>query len=169
MKICPANINSIDECSINRVVNETNDDAFGSDIKCEKNDGWRSICEHWNVPGLCTSSDKNFKIITNVAHNKIQRIENCFDVRFVNGTINGHNTSLYCPGPKVEINCDVRFDDETANEVFAGATDEQVKSTYQFWSFFMMLIISWAGMAVVVSIGDAICFEMLGDKPQRFG
>ncbi|KAG5666295.1 hypothetical protein PVAND_017846 [Polypedilum vanderplanki] len=67
------------------------------------------------------------------------------------------------------MNCKIKFNDESVSELFAGSTDDQVKQTYQFWTFFLMLIISWAGMAVVVSIGDAICFEMLGSKPQRFG
>lgn len=30
-------------------------------------------------------------------------------------------------------------------------------------------MVSWAGMAVVVSVGDAIAFEMLGDKPHLYG
>lgn len=67
------------------------------------------------------------------------------------------------------MNCEVKCKDESVSEVLSGATDAQVKSTYQFWTFFILLIISWAGMAVVVSVGDAICFEMLGDKPQRYG
>lgn len=40
---------------------------------------------------------------------------------------------------------------------------------YQFWLMFILLIISWAGMAVVVSVGDAIAFEMLGDQPHLYG
>lgn len=35
-------------------------------------------------------------------------------------------------------------------------------STYQFHSFLWATIISWIGMAVVVSIADAICFDLLG-------
>lgn len=35
-------------------------------------------------------------------------------------------------------------------------------STYQFHSFLWATIISWIGMAVVVSIADAICFNLLG-------
>lgn len=171
LKFCPPNLSTIDECSIDRVVNASNSDKFGSQMKCMKNDAWREICEHWNVSGLCNSNDKTFEIRTDVAHNKIERVKDCFFLTFENGTINGnHESTLFCPGQhKIEMECDVNFGDETANEVFAGATDSQVKSTYQFWTFFLMLIISWAGMAVVVSIGDAICFEMLGDKPQRFG
>ncbi|XP_029163760.1 major facilitator superfamily domain-containing protein 6 isoform X1 [Nylanderia fulva] len=36
------------------------------------------------------------------------------------------------------------------------------QSTYQFHLFLWAAIISWVGMAVVVSIGDAICFDLLG-------
>lgn len=35
-------------------------------------------------------------------------------------------------------------------------------TTYQFYSFLWATIISWIGMAVVVSIADAICFNLLG-------
>lgn len=47
--------------------------------------------------------------------------------------------------------------------------DTEVTSYSQFWLFFLCLALSWVGMAVVVSVGDAICFEMLGDKPQLYG
>ena len=39
--------------------------------------------------------------------------------------------------------------------------------TYQFYLFLWAAIISWIGMAVVVSIGDAICFDQLGDKRSK--
>lgn len=152
MKFCPPNLKSIDNCTINRVMNESNSDEFGSNMKCDKNDAFKSMCPNWNVPGLCESSDNRVNIHTNVAHNKIEfiEVESCFYITFANGTVNGHESTLNCPGSlaKLQLDCGVRFDDETANEVFAGATDTQVKSTYQFWTFFLMLIISWSGMAV---------------------
>jgi hypothetical protein len=40
--------------------------------------------------------------------------------------------------------------------------DVKVADLYQFWLFFLLMVLSWISMAVVVSIGDAICFEMLG-------
>ncbi|XP_033223458.1 major facilitator superfamily domain-containing protein 6 isoform X2 [Belonocnema kinseyi] len=43
-------------------------------------------------------------------------------------------------------------------------------STYQFHVFLWAAIASWVGMAVVVSIGDAICFNLLGgDKRKEYG
>lgn len=43
-----------------------------------------------------------------------------------------------------------------------GVSDSQVTQLYQFWLFFLFMALSWAGMAVVVSVGDAICFGLLG-------
>lgn len=47
-----------------------------------------------------------------------------------------------------------------------GGTNRQADSSVlglpQFWMFFVFLVLSWIGMAVVVSLGDAICFQMLG-------
>ncbi|XP_076762676.1 sugar baby transporter isoform X1 [Xylocopa sonorina] len=40
-------------------------------------------------------------------------------------------------------------------------------STYQFYSFLWATIISWIGMAVVVSIADAICFNLLGNERRK--
>lgn len=35
--------------------------------------------------------------------------------------------------------------------------------SYQIWMFFLFMVLNWIGMAVVVSIADAICFEKLGE------
>lgn len=51
------------------------------------------------------------------------------------------------------------------NEVFAAASDSKANETQytrQFWLFFLLMIISWIGMAVVVTFADAICFNILG-------
>lgn len=40
--------------------------------------------------------------------------------------------------------------------------------TNQFWLFFLLMIISWIGQAVVVSVADAICFNLLGKNYLRY-
>ncbi|RZF36309.1 hypothetical protein LSTR_LSTR014573 [Laodelphax striatellus] len=40
---------------------------------------------------------------------------------------------------------------------------------YQFWALVACLILSWMGMAAVVSIGDTLCFGLLGDRPGDYG
>lgn len=40
--------------------------------------------------------------------------------------------------------------------------NNNVVNMLEFWLLLLFLALSWAGMAVVVSVGDAICFSMLG-------
>lgn len=47
--------------------------------------------------------------------------------------------------------------------------DNEATSLPQFRSFFIALALSWIGMAVVVSVGDAICFDLLGEKHRLYG
>lgn len=174
LKVCPPNLDRIDDCTKDLVLHSSANTSFNCEMKCHKNDMWSTICDSWNIPGLCQDSGKSIVIDAPIARNKVTTNEGCVDLLFHNGTIYNQNTSLYCPGNKTQtpifhMNCDLKCDDESVTEVLSGATDEQAKSTYQFWTFFTLLIISWAGMAVVVSVGDAICFEMLGDNPQRYG
>jgi hypothetical protein len=49
----------------------------------------------------------------------------------------------------------------------AAVKDINVTDFYQFWLFFLLMVVSWVSMAVVVSVGDAICFEMLGKFAQN--
>jgi len=45
--------------------------------------------------------------------------------------------------------------------------DLNIADFYQFWLFLLLMVLSWVSMAVVVSIGDAICFEMLGKSTEN--
>lgn len=47
-------------------------------------------------------------------------------------------------------------------EVEVSKTNSTQTSMFQFHSFLWATIISWIGMAVVVSVADAICFNLLG-------
>lgn len=174
LKFCPPNLHAMNPCTIDSVVNNTLDTTFKCHLKCRKNDLWSTICGNWSIPGLCAATDKNVIIDTHIKRNRVMLNQDCINLFINNGTINGKESTMYCPGshkdePIFKMNCGVTCEDDTINEVLSGATDDQVKSTYQFWTFFLLLAISWSGMAVVVSVGDAICFEMLGDKPQRYG
>ena len=80
----------------------------------------------------------------------------------------GQHSALDCPSNSTnyfKTNCifscpNSQLISDTISET--KISDDKVTSLYQFWLFFCFLIISWAAMAVVVSVGDAICFEMLG-------
>lgn len=64
----------------------------------------------------------------------------------------------------VSFNCEIHCNNHVLNDMIQKPTtsDAEVSSLYQFWLFFLFMILSWVGMAVVVSVGDAICFDMLG-------
>lgn len=47
--------------------------------------------------------------------------------------------------------------------------DENATQYPQFWYLFIALCFSWIGMAVVVSVGDAICFDLLGKRHELYG
>lgn len=42
--------------------------------------------------------------------------------------------------------------------------NSNVVKMLEFWLLLLLLALSWAGMAVVVSVGDAICFSLLGKR-----
>lgn len=52
-------------------------------------------------------------------------------------------------------------------EVEASKTNSTQTSMFQFHSFLWATIISWIGMAVVVSVADAICFNLLGNERRK--
>lgn len=90
--------------------------------------------------------------------------KNCVDVRlrtFLDGT-----THVPICGGQLRTWCTATCHNNSAfNHLLHEAKDSQSDmehSTYQFYLFLWATIISWIGMAVVVSIADAICFDLLG-------
>lgn len=60
--------------------------------------------------------------------------------------------------------------DEVMNLIVEPAVnDDNVTQYSQFWYLFVALCFSWIGMAVVVSVGDAICFDLLGKRHELYG
>jgi len=49
------------------------------------------------------------------------------------------------------------------NEVINVRTVEASANTFSFGFFAFLMLTSWVAMAVVTSVGDAICFELLGN------
>lgn len=85
---------------------------------------------------------------------------------------------VLCPkNPKFQNNGSFKFtctgsvnDDNVMNLIVEPAiNDAKATSHPQFWYFFLALAISWIGMAVVVSVGDAICFDLLGKRSELYG
>ncbi|XP_059062995.1 major facilitator superfamily domain-containing protein 6 [Achroia grisella] len=67
--------------------------------------------------------------------------------------------------------CEINCNNSLLNEIFDAASDNNDSTEYtkEFWLFFMLMITSWIGQAVVVTFADAICFHLLGDKISHYG
>lgn len=88
----------------------------------------------------------------------------CVDVK-VHTFLDGVTHVPVC-GDQLKTKCMATCHNNSAfNHLLQEAKDshsDTKQSTYQFYLFLWAAIISWIGMAVVVSIGDAICFDLLG-------
>lgn len=69
------------------------------------------------------------------------------------------------------FSCTGKVNDESMMNLIVepSVNDASATSYPQFWYFFLALAISWIGMAVVVSVGDAICFDLLGKRSELYG
>ncbi|XP_072755579.1 major facilitator superfamily domain-containing protein 6 isoform X1 [Anoplolepis gracilipes] len=97
---------------------------------------------------------------------------NCVDVK-VHMFLDGVKHVPVC-GDQLRTKCMATCHNNSAfNHLLQEAKDSHSdirQSTYQFHLFLWAAIISWIGMAVVVSIADAICFDLLGyEKRNDYG
>lgn len=162
---------------MNKVVESSSNETFHCQMNCEIiPDEWETICKNWNIPELCLKENQKSRLNMDatVIRNQVNRMSECIFFHIHRSTILDKPTSMYCPADNgtnkmLKSPCEVQCNDEAVMDVITSATDDEIKASYQFWMFFMFMIISWMGMAVVVSVGDAICFELLGDAPQKYG
>lgn len=75
------------------------------------------------------------------------------------------------PEGSLKLKCKGNVDDESVMNLIVepAVNDSDVTAHSQFWYFFIAVAISWIGMAVVVSVGDAICFDLLGKRHELYG
>lgn len=66
----------------------------------------------------------------------------------------------YCDTLQI-AECEMQCQSKTLAELKT-VSDSEAILYYQFWMLAVLMVLSWIGMAVVVSIGDAICFSILG-------
>lgn len=81
-----------------------------------------------------------------------------------------HNVSCpYQPNDShyFKVECEGKCDNELVTKAITETkiNNDNVLKMVEFWLLLLFLALSWAGMAVVVSVGDAICFTLLGDCP----
>lgn len=87
-----------------------------------------------------------------------------------------NNHKVICPKNALDnrtfhLQCRAEGSDSKVMNVISEPSiyDNEASSLPQFRSFFLAMAFSWVGMAVVVSVGDAICFDQLGEKHHLYG
>ncbi|XP_014243816.1 major facilitator superfamily domain-containing protein 6 isoform X2 [Cimex lectularius] len=123
---------------------------------------------------------KNKKVITSAPQTLLfdavifpkhtTQIRNCVHMKLGKVKFNGPYEVAYCDSFK-KVTCETKCENDVVSEIFLNpqVSDTDAVQMYQFWMLVACLVIGWSSMAVVVSIGDAICFEMLGEFPSKYG
>lgn len=130
---------------------------------------WAVVVKYWNATEYQNNHPNNLDFTAFVIRDKTIRINNATYFPFKHVKLNsGRDTQALCPcGKECHIStvCDVECDDYDLNNMVTQTTvsDEDVYNKSQFWIFLMLMILGWVGQAIVVSVGDAICFELLGN------
>ncbi|XP_054735184.1 major facilitator superfamily domain-containing protein 6 isoform X1 [Anastrepha obliqua] len=161
--------------------------VLSCDLYCQADPAqWDYVCENWlhnNINGSNISNitcpernnpQLNFTTFVNMSEILIENDQLFFIIPHDRGQLNGENITLNCPraDPQFNTSCLIECNDEYFQSQLTSSTaikNSEVTGMYQFWYFFILLILSWVGMAVVVSIGDAICFSILGERHHLYG
>ncbi|KAJ8925091.1 hypothetical protein NQ315_001263 [Exocentrus adspersus] len=162
-----------DECTIADIQAKGSTERCRLD--CEANSTiWATVCEQWNAPQYCSASNQTTRLrfTAEVASSLTELFNGTVVFRVENVSLPDSDwVRPLCPNRAISTSCSVDCDSYDLNDIIGrpGVDDGEVYGLYQFWVFLMLMILGWLGQAVVVSVGDAICFEMLGDKPNRYG
>lgn len=129
---------------------------------------WSTVCNYWNASEYCNNKQNYFSFDAHVPLNLVEPIGECIYFKVSNVTLeNGKVHYPNCPKSEDRISstCNMKCDNSDVNDLIktSGLEDKNVVNLYQFWLFLSLMIISWIGQAIVVSVGDTICFELLGN------
>lgn len=104
-----------------------------------------------------------------------EKDKNClYFMRTTTNYTNGNNgpKNVVCPkNESFRFTCVGSVDNENImNLIFEPSVNDDKFTQYpQFWYLFAALSLSWIAMAVIVSVGDAICFHLLGKRHELYG
>lgn len=179
LRYCPPVGADLDKCLTDRIItDQTGNATLRCQLECQTEPWmWDTVCRYWHVERYCDDSNiPNDQRLHLTGLNPMDHIilsGNCLFFMLEGAEMDGKHVPLYCPANTTDFrtSCQVQCDNVDINRAITHSkiTDSEAKGLYQFWLLFLFLILSWAGMAVVVSVGDAICFDMLGDKPHLYG
>ncbi|XP_073955379.1 sugar baby transporter [Choristoneura fumiferana] len=173
-----------DNSTLEQIPKDSNSECKAS-CELDPKTPWRlmEICEGWNADEADSCHPKtrdgdvipsNLSFTGYLSLATTQALKECVYVEIKNITLpDGAVHYPNCAFKELfQTSCEIRCDNAVLNEVFVAASDSKANETQytrQFWLFFLLMIISWVGMAVVVTFADAICFNILGAKVSQYG
>ncbi|GLV42704.1 Sugar baby [Carabus blaptoides fortunei] len=172
-----SNKNITDNCAPARIAAENGlRDILHCQMSCEVPNAsiYKTVCENWKSAKYCLDHPEKFEFTAQVPVDTILLMDENMFFRVPNVTmLDGSTVKPICPNAESSIStvCDMTCDSHAINSLISETRVDTHEYLYyhQFWLFLMLAIFVWVGMAVVVSVGDAICFEKLGDKPNLYG
>lgn len=139
-------------------------------MSCTLNgDFLQTVCEDWKQAQYCDGSTiyEDFQFTTNVPLDKVTIDNNTIHFPVSSIEFKDEQIMELCPNPTriISVNCSAECNDYDINDAISQPSIEgnDAYNLYQFWVFLFFMVVSWSAQAVVVSIGDAICFEILGE------
>ena len=125
------------------------------------------MCNHWNVQEACNANLSSFYLSTNTNLSDAVYEQTClsFPVKEL-----VFNDAQIVPQPTCEeqsaTNCTADCDSAAVmsflQDIVIESQDVPYWATLQFQMLFGLMCGSWAAQAVVVSLSDSICFNLLG-------
>lgn len=143
---------------------------------------WDLICKEWQNGSNCYRDEHNVvHLMSIVDHDTVEKQKDCLYfmpqyTNFIDQNNKEHRVAClrnatYPNSGSFKFKCTGNVNNEEVMNLIVepAINDENVTQYSQFWYLFIALCISWIGMAVVVSVGDAICFDLLGKRHELYG
>lgn len=157
-----------DDCTLTKIKSEKGQNStLLCHLQCDMNDTyWSTVEEYW-MGHSKLKREETFSFIAEISVDRIDLLNQVLFFPVKKIIKDNHVTKPICPNQTTGLftKCQMNCDSPALNELLRVEhlkTMSDVVGLYQFWVFFVLAIFAWVGMAVIVSIGDAICFELLG-------
>ncbi|XP_075229536.1 major facilitator superfamily domain-containing protein 6-like [Lycorma delicatula] len=117
------------------------------------------------------NSPKTMKFYAQLISSQISEQDQSLHIKILKVRDIHKNSSWYAPYCNTTqiSTCSMFCENFRLSNLITPSKDSNVIFNYIFWWFFIVMIFGWIGTAAVTSVGDSICFALLGDFPHKFG
>ncbi|XP_065348789.1 major facilitator superfamily domain-containing protein 6-A isoform X1 [Cloeon dipterum] len=165
--------NQTDNCALTRLLANTGNKTIRCQIDCPTVSGneWNTdLCQSWGLSQYCKSAaDHSLSFEASVPMIHTMQVKDCLYFRVKTAIFEEKSVIPYCNNSISTSPCRVTCKEPVVNDVLNVRTEEASATSWSFIYFAFLMLTAWISMAVVTSIGDAICFDLLGSKPENYG